>query len=139
MLEWILYPLAGGVVGILAGLLGVGGGIVIVPILVFLFSGKGFPPQYIMQLALATSLGCILFTSVASFWTHHRHGAVRWDIFRRITLGSSHRHFFRDVHSRLALNPSLKVFFALFLYYVAAQMLSNFKPKPSRQLPGRPA
>jgi len=136
MLEWILYPLAGGVVGILAGLLGIGGGIVIVPILVFLFSAKGFPSQSIMQIALATSLGCILFTSVSSFWTHHQHGAVRWDIFKRITLGILIGTFSGTYIAARLSTTSLKVFFALFLYYVAAQMLSSFKPKPSRQLPG---
>jgi uncharacterized membrane protein YfcA len=87
MLEWIIYPLLGVIVGIIAGLLGIGGGVVVVPILIFVFTAQGFAAQHMMQLALATSLGSIVFTSVASFMTHHRHGAVRWDIVKGITLG----------------------------------------------------
>jgi len=87
MWEWISYPPLGILVGIIAGLLGIGGGVVIVPILVFVFTANDFPPQHIMQIALATSLGSIVFTSVSSFMTHHRHGAVRWDVVKGISLG----------------------------------------------------
>lgn len=135
MVEWMIYPPLGVLVGVIAGLLGIGGGVVIVPILVFVFTTQGFSSQHIMQIALATSLGSILFTSVSSFMTHHRHGAVRWDIFKGITLGILIGTFFGTWLAAQLSTKTLKVFFACFLYYVAASMLGNFKPKPSRQTP----
>jgi uncharacterized membrane protein YfcA len=136
MLEWVVYPLLGVIVGIFAGLLGVGGGVVIVPILIFVFTAQGFTPHHMMQIALATSLGSIVFTSVASFVTHHRHGAVRWNIVKEITLGILVGTFSGTWFAARLSTQALKIFFSIFLYYVAATMLSNFRPKPSRQLPG---
>jgi uncharacterized membrane protein YfcA len=131
-----LYALAGALAGVMAGLLGVGGGIVIVPICLFLFAQQGLPPQHVMQMALGTSLASIVFTSVSSFRAHHRHGAVLWGVVKAIapgiivgTLAGSW------LASRLSTN-FLKGFFVFFLYYVCAQMFLNLKPKPSRNLPG---
>jgi uncharacterized membrane protein YfcA len=136
MLEWMIYPLLGIIVGLIAGLLGIGGGVVVVPFLIFVFTAQGFSAQHMMQLALATSLGSIVFTSVASFMTHHRHGAVRWGIVKGITLGILIGTFSGTWFAAQLSTKALKIFFAIFLYYVAATMLSNFKPKPARQLPG---
>lgn len=74
--------LAGVVAGLFAGLLGVGGGIVIVPVLVYLFAAAGFPADALMQFALATSLASILFTGLSSVRAHHARGAVRWELVR---------------------------------------------------------
>jgi len=136
MWEWVVYLPLGVIVGIIAGLLGIGGGVVIVPILIFVFTAQGFSAQHMMQIALATSLGSIVFTSVASFMTHHRHGAVRWDVVKGITLGILIGTFSGTWFAAQLSTQALKIFFAIFLYYVAATMLSNFKPKPTRQLPG---
>ncbi len=136
MVLWILYPVFGSIAGLIAGLLGVGGGVVIVPMLVFLFTAQGFPPEHIMQLALGTSLGSIMFTSVSSFRAHHKRGAVHWDIVKSITPGILIGTFAGSwVAARLS-TTFLKGFFVCFLYYVGLQMLLNFKPKPTRQLPG---
>lgn len=137
MLLWMLYPVFGCIAGVIAGLLGVGGGIVIVPILFFLFTSQGFAPEHLMQMALGTSLGSIMFTSVSSFRAHHRRGAVHWDIVRSITPGILIGTFAGTYVAALLSTMFLKVFFALFLYYVSTQMLLNFKPQPTRQLPGR--
>lgn len=136
MMLWLLYPVFGAAAGILAGLLGVGGGIVIVPMLVFLFSAQGFPPQHIMQMALGTSLGSIVFTSISSFRAHHRRGAVRWPVVYRISPGILLGTFGGTWIAAWLSTPALKVFFVCFLYYVAFQMLANYKPKPTRELPG---
>jgi len=131
-----IYAMIGGVAGILAGLFGIGGGLVIVPMLVFAFSRQGMPQASIMQMALATSMASILFTAVSSFLAHHRRGAVRWDIVRRISLGIVLGTLAgATVASRLP-TVFLKGFFAVFLVYVSATMLRNKKPAPSRQLPG---
>jgi uncharacterized membrane protein YfcA len=136
MLLWLLYPVFGAVAGVIAGLLGVGGGVVVVPILFFLFTSQGFSPEHIMQIALGTSLGSIMFTSLSSLRAHHRRGAVHWDIVRSITPGILIGTFAGTWVAALLSTTFLKGFFALFLYYVATQMLLNFKPQPTRQLPG---
>ncbi len=135
MLLWLLYPVFGAFAGILAGLLGVGGGIVIVPMLVFLFNAQGFAPQHIMQMALATSLGSIVFTSISSFRAHHRRGAVRWPVVWSITPGILLGTFGGTWIAAWLSTHALKVFFVCFLYYVAVQMLADYKPKPTRELP----
>jgi uncharacterized membrane protein YfcA len=138
MLVWALYPVFGMFAGILAGLLGVGGGIVIVPGLVFIFSSQGLPAEHIMQTALGTSLGTIMFTSMSSFRAHHARGAVNWGIVGRITPGILVGTFCGTYLAARLSGAALKGFFGVFLLYVATQMLLDIKPKPSRALPGLP-
>jgi uncharacterized membrane protein YfcA len=134
---WLAYPLLGVVVGFLAGLLGVGGGGVMVPVLAALFLAQGFGHEQMMHMALGTSMATIMLTSVSSLRAHHAHGAVRWDIVQNITPGILVGTFLGTfIASRLNTVP-LTVFFACFMTLVAAQMLSNIKPKPSRELPNR--
>lgn len=130
------YAAAGAVAGVLAGLLGVGGGLIIVPMLVFCLTRQGIPDGMIMHLALATSMASIMFTSVSSFWSHHRHGAVRWVVVRRIVLGIFTGTFLGTWVASSLSTPTLKVFFVVFLYYVGFQLFTGKKPKPGRQLPG---
>ncbi|MBF0474965.1 MAG: TSUP family transporter, partial [Deltaproteobacteria bacterium] len=68
---WIGYIIIGAVAGVLAGLLGVGGGLVIVPALTFILTAQHLPPNHIMQLALGTSLATIMFTSISRLKSHH--------------------------------------------------------------------
>jgi uncharacterized membrane protein YfcA len=132
----LTYLIVGVFVGILAGLFGVGGGLIIVPILDVMLTRQGVPHEFIMHLALGTSLASIVFTSVSSFWAHHKHGAVEWPVVRRIVPGILTGTFLGScIAARLSTN-FLKMFFVIFLYYVALQMLSGKKPKASRQLPG---
>lgn len=77
-----LLAAIGAFAGLVAGLLGVGGGIVLVPALFYVFSVLGFDPQQLMQICLATSLATIVFTSIRSVLAHHRRGAVDWAILR---------------------------------------------------------
>ncbi len=132
----LLYSAAGAVAGVLAGLLGIGGGLVIVPMLVFCFTWQGMPDDLMMHLALGTSMASIIFTSMSSFWAHHKHGAVHWVVVRRIVLGIFVGTFLGTCVAARLSNEFLKGFFVVFLYYVAVQMLTGRKPKASRQLPG---
>ncbi len=132
----LMYLAAGAVAGLLAGLLGIGGGLVIVPMLVFCFSLQHVDPAVTMHLALGTSMASIIFTSVSSFRAHHRRGAVEWPLVRRIVLGIFVGTFLGSCVAARLSTGFLKGFFVVFLYYVATQMLLNKKPKPSRQLPG---
>lgn len=77
-----LLLLIGAVAGVLAGLLGVGGGIVLVPAFFYLFSSLGYSGDSLMQVCLATSLATIIVTSARSVMSHHKKGAVDWDILR---------------------------------------------------------
>ena len=86
-MEFALYLLLGGFAGVLAGLFGVGGGLIIVPVLVFSFTAQGFDPQILTHLAVGTSLATIVFTSMNSILTHHRKGAVQWPVVLWMTLG----------------------------------------------------
>jgi uncharacterized membrane protein YfcA len=137
MNEWFFGYLAlGAVAGFFAGLLGVGGGAIMVPVLALMFAAQGFPEQHLMHLALGTSMATIVFTSIASLRAHDRHGAVIWPIVRGIapgivvgTLAAA------QVAARVPTRP-LAIFFACFIAYVAVQMILNIKPQPSRQLPG---
>jgi uncharacterized membrane protein YfcA len=133
----LVYAAIGGVVGILAGLLGVGGGGVIVPILVYLLPLQGVGREIIMHLALGTSLACIVFTSMSSLKAHHQRGAVNWSVVRRITAGILIGTFLGSCFASTLSTSFLIGFFSLFLYFIALQMLTNRKPKPSRELPGK--
>jgi uncharacterized membrane protein YfcA len=134
-----MYIALGAFAGVLAGLLGVGGGLIIVPVLTFIFTAQHLPDAHILHLALGTSLASIMFTSVSSLRAHHQRGAVDWFVVRRITLGIMFGTFGGSWIAAQLSTHFLKVFFVVFLYYVAVQMLLNIKPKPHRQLPGRMA
>jgi uncharacterized protein len=132
----LMYLGVGAIAGVLAGLLGVGGGLVIVPMMVITLTWQGIPQEHIMHLALGTSLASIVFTSVSSFMAHHRRGAVDWQVVRRtalgIVIGTSIGTF---LVSKLSTGI-LKAIFVVFLYYMGIQFLIDRKPKASRTLPG---
>lgn len=132
----LLYGALGAVVGLLAGLFGVGGGIVIVPMLVLAFDWQNIPHASGMLLALGTSMASIAFTSISSSLAHHRRGAVDWNIVKAVAPGIVVGTLCGSQVAPLLPAGLLKGFFVLFLFYVAAQMFLNKKPKPSRQLPG---
>ena len=130
------YLLLGAIAGFLAGMFGVGGGLILVPVLLFLFDLQHFPAEHLMLLALGTSMAAILFTSLSSLLAHHRHGAVDWRVVRNITPGIL---IGTGIGASVAASiPShgLAIFFALFVYFVAAQILVDMRPQASRQLPG---
>ena len=135
-LWWLAYPVLGAAVGFFAGLLGVGGGGIMVPMLTTFFLAQGFPQAQVVHMALGTSMAAIVLTSVSSLRAHQAHGAVRWDIVRLITPGILVGTFAATfIASRISTVP-LAIFFAVFMAYVSIQMLLNIKPKPSRELPG---
>lgn len=136
---WLLYLGLGVVAGLLAGLLGVGGGIVIVPMLTFTFTYLRFPPEHLHHLALGTSLATIVFTSFASFRAHHGQGVVNWQVVRQVTPGILTGTLGGSWVAAHLSTGFLKGFFVCFTFYVALQMLLDIRPTPSRQLPGRGA
>jgi len=136
-MEWVLaYLVLGATAGFLAGLFGVGGGLVLVPVLLFLFEAQHFPAEYAMHLALGTSMATILFTSFASMRKHHQHGAVNWRVVRNITPGILLGAALGALLAASIPTRGLGIFFTLFVYFAAAQILLDKRPEPSRQLPG---
>jgi uncharacterized membrane protein YfcA len=132
------YIVLGLLVGFVAGLLGVGGGLIIVPVLMTLFQTSAIAIGIEPQLALGTSLASILFTSISSMRAHHRHGAVEWPLVRRITPGVIVGTLLGAMLATVMSAGILKLCFILFLFYAATQMWLDFKPRPHRNLPGIP-
>jgi uncharacterized membrane protein YfcA len=133
---WWAYLAIGAAVGFLAGLLGIGGGMVMVPMLVFVFTAKDFPAEHMMHLSLATSMATILFTSLSSVRAHHLHGAVDWRVARAMAPGIVAGALAATLVAGFVPTRPLAVFFALFMTYASLQMFFEVKPKPTRQLPG---
>ncbi|MFP5348451.1 MAG: sulfite exporter TauE/SafE family protein [Gammaproteobacteria bacterium] len=85
--DLLLLIVFGGIAGVMAGLLGIGGGLLIVPVLAILFERQGVSRDVLLQSAIGTSLATIVFTSLSSTLAHHRRNAVQWDLFRRFVPG----------------------------------------------------
>jgi uncharacterized membrane protein YfcA len=126
----------GMVAGFLAGLLGIGGGMMMVPFMVMILTAKGYPAEYTVKMAVATSLATICFTSLSSVRAHHRRGAVLWPIVRLlapgILLGSM-------IGAQLAValpGKILGIFFSVFVAYSATRIFINPKPKAAHGMPG---
>ena len=134
---WIVYLLMGLFVGFFAGMLGIGGGLILVTLMVFLFSLQGFPADRIVHIALGTSLTSIVFTSISSLRGHHRHGAVRWDIVKMATPGLVAGTLLGTFVADRIASMYLTIFFVAFVYYAAVRMFVDMKRKPTRTLPGR--
>jgi uncharacterized membrane protein YfcA len=136
-MEWLAaYLLLGACAGFMAGLFGVGGGTVLVPVLLLLFDAQRFPAEHAMHLALGTSMAVILFTSLASMRKHHQHNAVNWRIVRNITPGILSGALLGALLAAALPTRGLGLFFALFLYFAALQILIDKRPPAARQLPG---
>lgn len=133
---WIVYLLMGLFVGFFAGLLGIGGGLILVTLMVYMFTVQDFPADRLLHLALGTSIASIVFTSISSLRAHHKHGAVRWDIVRSAIPGLVLGTLFGTFVADQLKSKYLAIFFVIFVYYSAVQMFANVKPKPTRQLPG---
>lgn len=131
------YLLTGAVAGFFAGLFGVGGGVVVVPVLTIIFTRQGFPANEVMHLALGTSIATILFTSISSLRAHHAHRAVLWPVMRDLTPGILIGTLLGALLAARISSRALSIFFVGFMILVAVQMIANLRPKPSRNLPGR--
>ena len=136
-MEFLLYLLLGAGAGVLAGLFGVGGGIIIVPVLVYSFTLQGFDPSILTHLAVGTSLATIIFTSINAVREHHRLGAVRWAIFIWMTVGILVGAGFGALTAKAIAGPHLQKIIGVFAVLVALQLLAEFKPKASRGVPGK--
>lgn len=132
-----IYLALGALAGTLAGLFGIGGGLVIVPVLIFSFGLQGISSEIAAHLAVGTSLATIVFTSLSSIRSHHLHGAVRWDIFRPMAVGIVVGAVLGAWTASLMSGPVLELVIGVFVILVALKMLIGFNPAPGRNVPGK--
>ena len=137
-MELLLYLLLGAAAGVLAGLFGVGGGLIIVPVLVFSFAAQGMPAEILTHLAVGTSLATIVFTSINSALEHQRQGAVRWPLFRWLSLGILFGAALGALTAAAIEGGWLQKIIGVFALVIAAQMALDLKPRASRAVPGKP-
>jgi uncharacterized membrane protein YfcA len=125
--------------GFLAGLLGIGGGMVMVPFLTLILGDRGVAPDLAVKMAIATSMATIIFTSISSVRAHHKKQAVRWDLVKGLAPGIVMGSLLASMGAFSALKGSyLALFFALFVGFSATQMFLDKKPAPNRNVPGTP-
>lgn len=123
--------------GFLAGLLGIGGGMLMVPFITIILSGRGISPDLSVKMAIATSMATIIFTSVSSVRAHHKRGLVRWDLVKGLAPGIVLGGAVASLGVFAILKGSwLALFFAAFVSFSATQMFLDKKPAPTRQVPG---
>lgn len=123
--------------GFLAGLLGIGGGMLLVPFLTYILGTQQVAPDLAVKMAIATSMATIMFTSISSVRAHHKRGAVRWDLVARLAPGIVIGGMLASLGVFALLKGAfLAIFFGLFVGFSAFQMFLDKKPAPSRQMPG---
>lgn len=136
MIWFVLYLLSGAFVGFFAGMLGIGGGMTLVPILAALFAAQQFAPDHVVHLALGTGMASIMFTSAASARAHARLGAVDFSLVKRLAPGMVAGSLASSMASSHIDQRALAMAFAVIVYAGATQMLLNRKPKAGRTVPG---
>jgi len=136
-MDFLLLAGMGAIAGVLAGLLGIGGGIVIVPVLALVLTGQGASPDVVMQVAIGTSLATIVTTALSSIRAHQKRKAIDWQVFRRITPGVMLGAVVGAIIADLIPGVTLRTLFGFFMLFVATQMALDRTPAPHRQLPDR--
>ena len=137
MEAFLAYLLCGTVAGVLAGLLGVGGGLVIVPVLSVLFAMQGFASDVMVHVAVGTSLATIVFTSLSSVRAHHKRRAVLWPVVWQLVPGIVIGALLGAAVANAMPTNILRTFFAVFEVLVAIQMFLSLRPQAERDLPAR--
>ena len=133
----LMLMLCGSISGFLAGLLGIGGGMILVPFMILVFNHLGFSQEVIVHMAIATGMCTILFTTSSAIWAHHKHGSIDWRLVAALSPGMIFGGLIGGSELFEALKTSwLSLFFAVFIVYTSIQMLLNKKPKAGRDLPG---
>ena len=134
----VLLPLAavGAAAGFLAGLLGIGGGAVTVPIVLWSLGRQGIAGEHGQHLAVGTSMSVMVFTTFSSAWAQQKKGAVRWEFVRRMAPGLVAGSLLGSLVSNRIPTFGLQVLFIVFCYSVAAIILFQLNPKPAAALPG---
>ncbi|MDH5426231.1 MAG: sulfite exporter TauE/SafE family protein [Gammaproteobacteria bacterium] len=132
----VLFLLAmGAVAGMFAGLLGIGGGIIIVPVLAMVFKGQGVNIDVLMHVAIGTSLATIVITSLSSVRAHNKRGGIDWAVVKTMSVGVFVGGLLGAVVAKMIPGEDLKLIFSIFMFVIAAQMYFGNVSKPHCTLP----
>lgn len=136
-MELIIYLLIGAIAGFAAGLFGVGGGLIIMPILYVVFTQMQYDPNVLMHLVVGTSLATIVVTSISSVMAHHKQGAVLWGVFRNLAPGLVLGSFIGAGIADLLSGQYLQLIIGLFAVWMAIKMFTGAKSvvNTDQQLP----
>ena len=134
----LAYLLLGAFTGIMAGLFGIGGGLLIVPVLTGMLTGFGIATDQVVHLAIGTSLGTIVFTSLSSIRAHHRRGAVQWPLVRLMAPGIMVGAILGALIAGQFDRNGLRTIFALFEFAVAIYLFLSPVPTPMQHNMGKP-
>ena len=137
-MDILILIVMGGLAGVMAGLLGIGGGALIVPVLAMVFEAQHVNPDVIMQTALGTSMATIVFTAISSALAHQRRRAVNWSIFKSITPGIIVGALVGASIVHILASRTLRVMFVVFMFLLALQMSRGTMAMSAhrRRLPG---
>jgi len=140
VMELIIYLLIGAIAGFTAGLFGVGGGLIIVPILYIVFTQLQYDPSVIMHMAVGTSLATIIVTSISSVMAHHKRGAVLWSVFRNLAPGLIVGSFLGAGIADYLSGQGLQLLIGFFAVWVAFRMFrgAHIQIDPNQKLPSTP-
>ena len=133
---WLAYLAIGAAAGFIAGLLGIGGGAVIVPLLVFVFTAQDLPAQHVLHMALATTMAALIFTSLSSARAHHLRGAVDWPMARLMVPGMLVGAFVAALIAGMIPTRELAVIFTVLMFTAATQIILDLRPRTTRAVPG---
>lgn len=132
-----LLMLGGAISGFLSGLLGIGGGMILIPLMILVFNHLGFSQNIVMHMAIATGMASVLFTTTSSILAHHKYGKIDWKLVGALSPGLIIGGLLGGSEIFEAINASwLSLFFAIFIVYSSIQMIFNKSPSAIRKLPG---
>ena len=132
----VLLLAVGALAGIIAGLFGVGGGMILVPVVLWALQMQGLTDlAHTQHLAIGTSFAVMVFTSFSSAWSQYRKQAIDWKIFQAMAPGVILGVALGAIIAQFLPNKGLQIFFVVFVSVVAIRSLMGIKPTPSRQLP----
>ncbi len=137
-MEWLFYLGLGGFVGFMAGLLGIGGGLIMVPLLLELWTSQGMTVDLAAKLAVGTSLATIVVTGMSSTLAHHRHGAVQWGVWRQLMPGVVVGAVLGAVLARIIEGLWLAYLVGIFALLAGIKMGLQWKPKGQALALSRP-
>lgn len=128
-----VYLLVGTIAGVLAGLLGVGGGLIVVPALLFLLPFSQIPPEHLMHVAAGTSLAAIVLTALASVRAHQRRGAIDWQRFLNLSPALGLGAWAAGQLAAQLASETLTLLFAVFVLYMGLKLWrAAGQSKPAR-------
>jgi uncharacterized membrane protein YfcA len=127
----LVFLTLGAFVGFMAGLLGIGGGGILVPVLTTIFIDLGFALDNVVHIALGTSMACIMVTSFSSLRAHHANAAVIWQLVNAMAPAIIAGTFLATFVAAQISSKGLAIFFSVFMAYVASQMFRSKKIQAS--------